>query len=69
MLEVDEPTLTMNFCVNTSPPRRPGKSKFVHQLSCRDRLQKELQHNVALRVIETDEEGILGSCGRGERCT
>ncbi|MDE1997442.1 MAG: translational GTPase TypA, partial [Burkholderiales bacterium] len=65
MLKVDEPTLTMNFCVNTSPGAgREGK--FVTSRQIWDRLQKELQHNVALRVSETSEDGIFEVCGRGE---
>lgn len=65
MLKVDEPTLTMNFCVNTSPlAGREGK--FVTSRQIWDRLQKELQHNVALRVRETDEDGIFEVSGRGE---
>ncbi|PIM53936.1 translational GTPase TypA [Roseateles chitinivorans] len=65
MLKVDEPTLTMNFCVNTSPlAGREGK--FVTSRQIWDRLQKELQHNVALRVKETDEDGIFEVSGRGE---
>lgn len=65
MLKVDEPTLTMNFCVNTSPlAGREGK--FVTSRQIWDRLQKELQHNVALRVKETDEEGVFEVMGRGE---
>ena len=65
MLKVDEPTLTMNFCVNTSPlAGREGK--FVTSRQVWDRLQKELQHNVALRVKETDEDGIFEVSGRGE---
>ena len=65
MLKVDEPTLTMNFCVNTSPlAGREGK--YVTSRQIWDRLQKELQHNVALRVSETGEDGIFEVCGRGE---
>jgi len=65
MLKVDEPTLTMNFCVNTSPlAGREGK--FVTSRQIWDRLQKELQSNVALRVKETDEDGIFEVMGRGE---
>ncbi|MEY3747195.1 MAG: translational GTPase TypA [Pseudomonadota bacterium] len=65
MLKVDEPTLTMNFCVNTSPlAGREGK--FVTSRQIWDRLQKELQHNMALRVRETDEDGIFEVSGRGE---
>ena len=65
MLKVDEPTLTMNFCVNTSPlAGREGK--FVTSRQIWDRLQKELQANVALRVSETDEDGIFEVMGRGE---
>ena len=65
MLKVDEPTLTMNFCVNTSPlAGREGK--FVTSRQIWDRLQKELQSNVALRVRETPEDGIFEVSGRGE---
>ena len=65
MLKVDEPTLTMNFCVNNSPlAGREGK--FVTGRQLWDRLQRELQSNVALRVTETDEDGIFEVMGRGE---
>ena len=65
MLKVDEPTLIMNFCVNNSPlAGREGK--YVTGRQVWDRLQKELQHNVALRVKETTEDGIFEVAGRGE---
>ena len=59
MLKVDEPTLTMNFCVNTSPlAGREGK--FVTSRQIWDRLQKELQQQRGTaRVSETDEDGIF----------
>ena len=65
LLQVDEPTLTMNFCVNASPlAGREGK--FVTSRQIRDRLDRELQSNVALRVKDTDEDGIFEVSGRGE---
>lgn len=65
MLKVDEPTLTMNFCVNSSPlAGREGK--FVTSRQIRDRLDRELQSNVALRVTDTDEDGVFEVSGRGE---
>ena len=65
MLHVDEPTLTMNFCVNNSPlAGREGK--YVTGRQIWDRLQKELQSNVALKVKESEEDGIFEVSGRGE---
>ncbi|HSC01650.1 MAG TPA: translational GTPase TypA, partial [Burkholderiaceae bacterium] len=65
LLQVDEPTLTMNFCVNTSPlAGREGR--FVTSRQIRDRLDRELQSNVALRVKDTDEDGVFEVSGRGE---
>ena len=65
MLKVDEPTLTMNFMVNTSPlAGREGK--FVTSRQIRDRLNKELKHNMALRVNDTDDDTVFEVSGRGE---
>ena len=65
MLKIDEPTLTMNFCVNNSPlAGREGK--YVTSRQIWDRLQRELRSNVALRVSETREDGIFEVMGRGD---
>ncbi|PSB92261.1 translational GTPase TypA [Candidatus Pandoraea novymonadis] len=65
VINIDEPTLTMNFCVNTSPlAGREGK--FVTSRQIRDRLYKELNHNVALRVKDTSEDSVFEVSGRGE---
>ncbi|WP_153100610.1 translational GTPase TypA [Paraburkholderia hayleyella] len=65
MITVDEPTLTMNFLVNSSP--LAGKEgKFVTSRQIRDRLMKELNHNVALRVKDTGDETVFEVSGRGE---
>lgn len=64
-LNVDEPTVTMTFQVNTSP--FCGKEgKFVTSRNILERLQKELVHNVALRVEETDDPDKFKVSGRGE---
>jgi GTP-binding protein len=64
-IQVDEPTLAMNFQVNTSPlAGREGK--FVTSRQIRERLQRELQSNVALRVEDTDEPDVFRVSGRGE---
>ncbi len=65
LLRVDEPTLTMNFCVNTSPlAGREGK--FITSRQIRERLNRELKSNVALRVQETGDETVFEVSGRGE---
>ena len=65
MLRIDEPTLVMNFMVNTSPlAGREGK--FVTSRQLRDRLDRELKSNVALRVRETDDDTVFEVAGRGE---
>jgi GTP-binding protein len=65
MLNIDEPTLSMNFQVNTSP-LAGTEGKFVTSRQIRERLQKELLTNVALRVEDTLNSDIFLVSGRGE---
>jgi len=65
MPKVDEPTLSMNFQVNTSP-LVGQEGKFITSRQIRDRLNKELLVNVALRVEDTDETDSFLVSGRGE---
>ncbi len=64
-LSVDEPTISMTFQVNNSPfAGRDGK--FVTSRQIRERLQRELLHNVALRVEDTGDPDKFKVSGRGE---
>ena len=64
-LSIDEPTITMTFQVNKSPfSGRDGKFLTSRQIS--ERLDRELKHNVALRVEETDDPDKFRVSGRGE---
>jgi len=65
IIPVDEPTLTMDFMVNSSP--LAGKEgKFVTSRQIKDRLTKELLVNVALRVEDTLDADVFRVSGRGE---
>jgi GTP-binding protein len=64
-VDIDEPTVSMTFSVNNGP--LAGKEgEFVTSRHIRDRLFKELERNVSLRVKETDSADSFEVCGRGE---
>jgi GTP-binding protein len=64
-VRIDEPTISMTFCVNNSPfAGREGK--FVTSRNLRDRLFKEVETNVSMRVRETDSTDAFEVSGRGE---
>ena len=69
VLKVDEPTISMTFQVNDSPfagnKERSG-GKFLTSRQLRDRLMRETQHNVALKVEDTDDADKFKVSGRGE---
>lgn len=64
-LSVDEPTVTMTFQVNTSP-MAGQEGKYLTSRQIRERLEKELLHNVALRVEDTEDPEKFRVSGRGE---
>ena len=64
-VKIDEPTISMNFMVNNSPfAGREGK--FVTSRNLRERLFKEIETNVSMRVEETDSPDTFKVSGRGE---
>ena len=65
LLKIDEPTLSMQFMVNTSP-LAGLEGKFVTSRQIRDRLHKELLTNMALRVHDTSNGDVFDVAGRGE---
>jgi len=69
VLKVDEPTISMTFQVNDSPfagQKEHSGGKFLTSRQLRDRLIRETQHNVSLKVEETDDADKFKVSGRGE---
>src|SRR5574337_1563741 len=69
VMTVDEPTISMTFCVNNSPfagSKEFSGGKFLTSRQVRDRLMRETLHNVALKVEETDDADKFKVSGRGE---
>ena len=64
-VDIDEPTVSMTFSVNNGP-LAGQEGEFVTSRHIRDRLFKELERNVSLRVRETDSADSFEVCGRGE---
>jgi GTP-binding protein len=64
-LDVDQPTVSMLFCVNTSP-LAGTEGRFLTSRQIRERLLREALHNVALKVEETDDPDQFRVSGRGE---
>ncbi len=64
-VDIDEPTISMMFMVNNGPFAGQD-GKYIQSRRIRERLQKELQHNVALRVEDTDSPDSFKVSGRGE---
>jgi len=64
-LTIDEPTISMEFMVNDSP-LSGTEGKYVTSRNIRERLDREIKSNVALRVNETADPGIFRVSGRGE---
>ena len=65
VIEIDEPTLAIHFCCNTSP-FAGQEGEFVTSRQLRDRLFREIRSNVSLRVEETDMQDTFKVSGRGE---
>jgi GTP-binding protein len=65
LLEIEEPTVKMQFMVNNGP-FAGQEGKYVTSRNLRERLQKEVKSNVALRVVETESPDTFDVLGRGE---